>query len=143
VRKALWLLAAKYSLDGIRLVTQPQGTTSIRDQLDWEHGLVPAYDQAAVTLWPIEPDWPCRDRVVVAYADNPKLFVHRARRNPQCEWAVPAQALEDALTFASVERAQTWIDRRGASERHPLRPRYRSAASAQLDQRPTQAEPET
>jgi hypothetical protein len=136
VRRALWLLSAKHSLDGIRLVTQPQGTNAIPSDYYWNPAGLPAYDQSEVTVWPVEPSWPVRDRVVVAYTDNAELFVHRARRNPQCDWCVPAKTVDEALSFASVERAQAWIDLRGSSERHPLRPKYRSAAAALLEQAP-------
>jgi hypothetical protein len=133
VRRALWLLAAKHSLETIRLVTRPEGTTALWHDVDWRTAESQP-NQAAVTIWPPEPNWPVRDRVIISYTNEPTLFVHRARRDPQCDWCVPAQSIREALSFASVERAHAWINSRGASERHVLAPTYKSVAAALLDQ---------
>ena len=89
---------------------------------------------SAVSVWPLEPERPVLDKIVLEHTHQPGLFVHRARRSQRVEWCLPADRLEDALSFASIQNAQAWLAKHAASEPQPLTMRYRAAAAAQLDQ---------
>ena len=144
VGRALWLLSTRHDLvAGIRLVRSAETATTIRDD-NWQPNLQQRpYDPGAVSVWPEEPAWPIRDRVVIEYADSPGLFVHRLRRDSRCDWCIPASTAADALTFASAARARAWVEKRASTERHPLVLRYRSVALALIDQSDAEASEET
>lgn len=144
VRRVIRLLIAKYALDRVEILNHPPfGTESgvdgtalgATERFSWTHDLDrDRYDAEAVEIWPHESTRPVSDKVVIEHADQPGLFVHRARRTPRVEWCLPAATLDEALTFASVETAQEWIEKHGATEKHALILRYRSVSLAMLDQ---------
>lgn len=144
---AIKLVAVKWGFDSVRrLARPPYGTASSKQGtasgLDWVFDMERhRYDSSAVTVWPVESSRPVRDRIVIEHADQ-QVFVHRARRS-RVEWCPPAATLDEALTFASVESAQAWVERHGATERQPLVLRYRSVAAALLDQAEAQVTEET
>ena len=137
-RAAARLVAAKHELIEVRRLTRPPyGTRSAPPvaAFDWTNDPEPRpFDPAAVAVWPPEPERPVLDRIVLEHTHQPGLFVHRARRSQRVEWCLPADRLEDALSFASIQNAQAWLAKRAASEPQPLTMRYRAAAAAQLDQ---------
>ncbi len=132
------LIAAKHELSEIRrLARPPYGTRAAPpvDGFDWTRGLEPRpFDPAAVSVWPAEPERPVLDRIVLEHTHEPGRFVHRARRSNNVEWCLPAESLEDALSFASIQNAQAWLAKHATNEPQPLTMRYRAAAAAQLDQ---------
>ena len=153
---AIRLLIAKYALDRVETMNGPPfGTGSKVDDgtvpgaaegvswpeaFSWTHDLERhRYNADAVAIWPQESSRPVRDRIVIEHADQPGMFVHRARRSPRVYWCLPATNLAEALTFASVENAQEWIEKRGSTEKNPLVLRYRAVAQALLDQEDARA----
>lgn len=146
------LLIARYALDRVEILNRPpfgtasggDGTASdATEGFSWTYDLDRhRYNAEAVEIWPREFNRPVADRIVIGYADQPGQFVHRARRNKRVEWCLPAATLDEALTFASAESAQAWVDRHGATEKHPLTPMYRSVAQALLDQSDAQVNEE-
>jgi hypothetical protein len=131
------LIAAKYQLAEVRrLARPPYGTAATAsDDSDWTLDLEPRpYDLTAVSIWPPEPERPVLDRIVLEHTNQPGRFVHRARRSNSVDWCLPAERLEDALTFTSLESATRWIAKHAASEPQPLTLRYRAVAAARLDQ---------
>jgi hypothetical protein len=153
VRGVIRLLIARHALDRVEILNRPPfGTGSgvdgtalgAAEGFSWTHDLERhRYNAEAVEIWPQESTRPVADRIVIGYADQPGLFVHRARRSPRVEWCLPAATLDEALTFASAESAQAWVERHGATERQPLVLRYRSVAAALLDQAEAQVTEET
>jgi hypothetical protein len=148
VRGVIRLLIAKYALDRVEILNRPPfGTGSASgaaEGFSWTHDLERhRYNAEAVEIWPQESTRPVADRIVIEHADQPGQFVHRARRSPRVEWCLPAATLDEALTFASAESAQAWVERHGATERQPLVLRYRSVAAALLDQAEAQVTEET
>ncbi|MEI7761477.1 MAG: hypothetical protein WCJ67_12065 [Thermoleophilia bacterium] len=154
---AIRLLIAKYALDRVETMNRPPfGTGSTADDgtapgeaegfswpeaFSWTHDLERhRYNADAVEIWPQESSRPVRDRIVIEHADQPGMFVHRARRSPKVYWCLPATNLAEALTFASVENAQEWIEKRGSTEKNPLVLRYRAVAQALLDQEDARAD---
>jgi hypothetical protein len=127
---AAHLIELKYGLERVRLVSRlcPQ------DMGDWTPDMEQRpYDLAAVTVWPEEPEHPVRDSVILELADNPGHYIHRARRDRQAVWTVPAERVAEALCLPFPEAAEAWI-RVNAREDGPLTMRYRSAALAAEDQ---------
>ena len=131
------------SAEATRLTRPPYGTPApAPDGFDWTPDLVPRpYDVTAVSVWPSEPERPVVDRVVLEHTNEPGRFVHRARRSKRVFSCLPAERLEEALTFASVVSATRWLRQHGADEPQPLTLRFRAAAAAALDQ--TQAAQQT
>jgi len=119
-----------------------RNTRSRSGRFDWTPDLVPRpYDVTAVSVWPSEPERPVVDRVVLEHTNEPGRFVHRARRSKRVFSCLPAERLEEALTFASVVSATRWLQQHGADEPQQLTLRFRAAAAAALDQ--TQAAQQT
>ena len=131
------LIAAKYHLGEVRRLTRPPYGTVVPApaDFDWTPDLEPRpYDLTAVSVWPPEPERPVLDRIVLEHSNEPGRFVHRVRRSQSVHWCLPAERLEDALTFTSLESATRWIAKHGASEPQPLTLRFRAVAAALLDQ---------
>ena len=143
-RAAARLIAAKHELTAVRrLARPPYGTAAPGPKWsDWTDDPEPRpFDLTAVSVWPLEPERPVLDRIVLEHTNEPGRFVHRARRSKSVYWCLPAERLEEALTFASVVSATRWLQQHGADEPQPLTLRFRAAATAALDQ--TQAAQQT
>ena len=140
IQAAARLIAAKYQVAEVRRLTRPPYGTAApaaptTEDFDWTPDLEPRpYDLTAVSLWPPEPERPVMDRIVLEHTNEPGRFVHRARRSKRVFWCLPAERLEEALTFTSVESATRWLQQHAADEPQPLTLRFRAAAAAMLDQ---------
>lgn len=131
VRRAAWLVGAKWALEGVR-VSRGSGPPTRRDWLaDLEEGDA---DEALVEIWPEASENFIRDSVVLELASRPGSYVHRLREDPRSLWCPPAAMVTDALVLPSPEAAHVWIDR-SSGEDGDLIPRWRAAALAQEEQR--------
>ena len=133
--EAIRVLAARYGSLIKPLPRPPFGTG--REQgvsgLDWTVDLIRQnYDSSVVTTWPpLVSSRPVRDLIVLAIKDS-LTFIHcSSRAGEPCP---PAATVEDALTFASVERAKEWIERHAQAQRNDLVLMYRSVALSRMDQ---------
>src|SRR5205085_12172225 len=73
------------------------------------------------------------EAVVAEYQGAPGQFLHRLRADQYFTWCPSAEALDDALAWASAQDANEWLDQHAPTERFTLK--YLVVARAEIEQR--------